>query len=283
MSTSVSENRPIIIALVIVGLLLAGYLIYFFSQSGSSDDLGSESLEISVSDLSPNGLSPEQNGEEESQIEAPSIHSETTVEDETPSFILPRLNGSDQLIRDGVVSLTRHEGINAWLSPDELIRKVVVFVDNVASGRIVKQSVAVMMPHTEFTVREISEEVYVVDDYSRYDMVTNILTSIDARRLAELYILLKPLFKEAYDELGYANASFDDTIFRAIGRLLETPVLTEAPRLVQPVVMYEYEEERLENLSAAQKQLLRMGPQNTQMIQNKLSEIAIELRSVLGR
>ena len=47
--------------------------------------------------------------------------------------------------------------------------------------------------------------------------------------------------------------------------------------------MYEYEEERLENLSAAQKQLLRMGPQNTQMIQNKLSEIAIELRSVLGR
>ncbi len=59
--------------------------------------------------------------------------------------------------------------------------------------------------------------------------------------------------------------------------------MTEAPRLVQPVVMYEYEEERLENLSAAQKQLLRMGPQNTQMIQNKLSEIAIELRSVLGR
>ena len=282
MSISVSENRPVIISLVIVGLLLAGYLIYFFSQSGSSDELATENLEISVIDAKSDDASTELNNEPE--VDTSSIAAEVAEADSnTPSFILPRLDESDQLIRDGVVSLTRHEGVNAWLSPDELIRKVVVFVDNVANGRIVKQAVSVMTPLDEFKVREISEKVYIVDDYSRYDTVTSILTSIDAKRLAELYVLLKPLFKEAYGELGYPNANFDDTIFRAIGRLLETPVLTESPRLVQPVVMYEYEEERLENLSSAQKQLLRMGPNNTQAIQNKLSEIAIELRSVLGR
>jgi hypothetical protein len=283
MSTSVSENRPLIISLVIVGLMLAGYLIYFYSQSSSSDNLTTESLEISDSELDSGDVSPEQIDDSESQLETASSDSEAIAEGETPSFILPRLNNSDQIIRDGVVSLTRHEGINSWLSPDELIRKVVVFVDNVANGRIAKQAVAVMTPRADFTVREISEKVYIVEDYSRYDIATNILASIDARRLAELYVLLNPLFKEAYGELGYPNANFDDTIFRAIGRLLETPVLTEAPRLVQPVVMYEYEEQRLENLSAAQKQLLRMGPKNTQIIQSKLSEIAIELRLVLGR
>ncbi|MFT7684753.1 MAG: hypothetical protein ACI9FB_000094 [Candidatus Azotimanducaceae bacterium] len=282
MSTSLSENRPVIISLAIAGVLLAGYMIYFFSQSSSSDGLTTENLEISVSDLNPKATEAEQSNEPIVDTSADSPET-SVVETSPPSFILPRLNDSDQLIRESVVSITRHEGINAWLSPDELTRKAVVFIDNVASGRIVKQTVAVMAPLEEFKVKQISEKVFIVEDYSRYDTVTNVVTSIEARRLAELYVLLKPLFKEAYGELGNPNANFDDTIFRAIGRLLETPVLTEPPRLVRPVVLYEYEEERLENLSAAQKQLLRMGPKNTQAIQNKLSEIAIELRSVLGR
>ncbi|HJP51042.1 MAG TPA: DUF3014 domain-containing protein, partial [Pseudomonadales bacterium] len=74
---------------------------------------------------------------------------------------------------------------------------------------------------------------------------------------------------------------FDDAIFKAIGRLLETPVITQPIRLVQPVVMFEFEDQRLESLSAAQKQMIRMGPKNTGVIQAKLSEVALELRSVL--
>jgi len=281
-NSPISENRPVIISLVIVGLLLAGYMVYFFSQSDAKTDSSIESLEISIAEPSTNDDSELE--KEESDLVTPTASTDAIEgADEVDAFVLPRLNSSDQLLRDGVVSLTRHEGINAWLSPDELIRKVVVFVDNVANGRVAKETVAVMSPRSGFKVRNLSSKVFVVDDYSRYDTVTNVLRSIDARRLAELYVLLKPLFKEAYGELGYPNANFDDTIFRAIGRLLETPVLSEPPRLIRPVVMYEYEEERLERLSAAQKQLLRMGPKNTQAIQNKLSEIAIELRSVLGR
>jgi hypothetical protein len=45
--------------------------------------------------------------------------------------------------------------------------------------------------------------------------------------------------------------------------------------------MYEFEDKRLESLGAAQKQLIRMGPRNTRALQVKLSEIALELRSIL--
>jgi len=117
--------------------------------------------------------------------------------------------------------------------------------------------------------------------YDRYNQVTNILVSIDAHQAVEFYVLLKPLFQEAYTELGYPDAKFDDAIFKAIGRLLETPVITQPIRLVQPVVMFEFEDQRLESLSAAQKQMIRMGPKNTGVIQAKLSEVALELRSVL--
>ena len=40
---------------------------------------------------------------------------------------------------------------------------------------------------------------------------------------------------------------------------------------------YAYVDPRLESLSAAQKQLLRMGPENVRTIQAKLREIALAL------
>ena len=118
--------------------------------------------------------------------------------------------------------------------------------------------------------------------YSRYDRVTDVFVSLDSRRAAEFYELLEPLVQEAYSELGYPDKKFDDALFAAIGRLLETPVIDEPIRLLRPVVMYEYEDERLESLGAAQKQMIRMGPRNTRLIQTKLSELAIELRSLLA-
>jgi hypothetical protein len=43
------------------------------------------------------------------------------------------------------------------------------------------------------------------------------------------------------------------------------------------VVTYIYADSRLENLSEAQKHLLRTGPENVRIIQEKLREIALEL------
>jgi hypothetical protein len=39
----------------------------------------------------------------------------------------------------------------------------------------------------------------------------------------------------------------------------------------------------LEAMSAAQKQLIRMGPKNTRLLQTKIGEVAGELRTILGR
>lgn len=120
-----------------------------------------------------------------------------------------------------------------------------------------------------------------VASYERYNFFSEVLVSLDARRTAEFYYLIRPMLQQAYDELGYPNQKFDDVVFRAIGRLLETPVLKDPVRLVRPVVMYKFEDRKIESLSAAQKQLIRMGPKNTRALQVKLSEIALELRAIL--
>lgn len=70
-------------------------------------------------------------------------------------------------------------------------------------------------------------------------------------------------------------------IFIGIGRLLETPDLPQPIKLVRPSVMYKFANPRVERLSAAQKQLIRMGPKNIKVIKEKLSEVALELRKML--
>lgn len=270
-----SENKPVLIALVITGLLILGIGVYYFSSSPAEPESVSEPVAVEPEPIKV--PEPEPEPEPEPVISEP----EPEPEPETPAFVLPRLDNSDQLIRDGAVSLTRHEGINSWLGSDELVRKTVVFVDNIAGGSVAREPAAALAPRSPMIVKEISEGVYVMDErsYDRYNQVTSVFLSLDTERAVEFYLLLKPLFVEAYGELGYPDGAFDQVILSAIGRLLETPDLTEPAKLVRPVVMYEYQDPQLESLSPAQKQLLRMGPKHSLAIKNKLRELARELRS----
>lgn len=278
-----SDNKPIIITLMVVLLAIVALVGYFVLSSDP------EPLEVTETIAIPE---PEPVVEEPAPVEPEPEPVIEVVEDEPPEeeveepvFVLPLLDESDQLIRDGVVSLTRHEGINAWLGPNELIRKFVAFVDNIAHGQVAKEPVRVLTPQGEFLANPVDDKTFELDprSYDRYNLFTEIVVSIDARRAAEFYHLLRPLIQEAYDELGYGNKPFDDVMFQAIGRLLETPVIDRRIRLVRPVVMYKFEDERLESLSAAQKQMIRMGPKNTRLLQAKLSEVALELRNILGK
>lgn len=279
-----SDYKPLLIALVVVALLIVGYGVSVMLSDDEPETVVSEPVEIPQPAPAPEPVAePEPEPEPEQTPVAPEPEPVPEPEPEEPAFVLPRLDDSDSLVRDGMVSLTRHEGINRWLGANELIRKFVVFVDNVANGGVPRQQVAFLAPEAPFTARQVAEDVFVMDEasYSRYNLVTDIFTSIDSRRAAEFYVLLQPLFQQAYDELGYPDAKFEDKIFKAIGLLLETPIKTEPVRLIRPVVTFEYEDRKLEALSGAQKQMLRMGPRNTRVIQAKLSELALELRQLL--
>jgi len=275
-----NEKQPILIALGIIGLVVLVYLGYTFYQDNQAQMEVPQTVEVPIVVQEPIA-EPEPEPEPEPVIEA-DPEPEIVVEPE-PSFVLPKLDESDQLIRDAVVTLSGNAGISAWLIPDELIRKFVVLVDNTTHGSVPRKHVSFLAPEGPFLAARVSDSLYVLNEecYERYNLLAEIFSSIDSRRAVEFYVLTKPMFQEAYKELGYTDKSFDAAVFSAIGRILETPVITKPIELVRPVVMYKYADPRLESLSETQKQILRMGPNNTRVIQAKLSEIAIELRNVL--
>lgn len=191
---------------------------------------------------------------------------------------LPPLAESDPFVRRVVQALSSHPQLVAWLVPNNLIDRFAASVDNIAEGRRPIPHLRVLAPSDSFVVAG-SGGAATIDprSYERYNLVADVVASIDAAGAARLYATLKPLTEEAYRQLGYPDRRFDDTLARAIRRLLETPVPEGTVRVVANEANYEYANAALENRSPVEKQFMRMGPRNVRLIQSKLREIAREL------
>lgn len=200
------------------------------------------------------------------------------VRPEPPEIELPPLSASDEVVRRLVGELSSHPRVAAFLAGEELVRKFVAAVDNVARGTSPRPHLAAAAPEGSFPVLEEDGRV-VVDPrgYDRYDPLVAAFTGLDPEGSAETYRRLEPLVDQAYRELGYPDREFDRTLERAIAELLAVPVVEGPVELVPQVQRYEYADPRLENLSAAQKHLLRTGPDNVRRVQARLRALAAAL------
>ena len=191
---------------------------------------------------------------------------------------LPPLDESDALVRLLVGRVSSHPAVVAWLTSDGLIRNATVVVQNVAAGGTPARHLRQVRPQAGFAVRsEAGETLVDPRSHQRYNWIADAVASIDTDGAARLYGTLRPRVEEAYADLGSVDTRFDATLERAIVVLLETPVVEGNVRLVTRGALYVYADQRLESLLPAQKQLVRTGPRNTRLMQEKLREIALAL------
>jgi hypothetical protein len=185
------------------------------------------------------------------------------------------LAASDAVVREFALALSVDTEFAKWLLTKDLIRKFVVSVDNVANGLSPKPHIDFYEPAGDFRVARTKTGTFVDPaSYTRYAAVVGIIQSLDVTAAARLYRAVDPLIQEAYNELGYPGVDFDDTLVRAMGELLETPVVDGPVRLEQKVLSYAMTDPALEGLSPAQKQLLRLGPKGVQAAHDKIKALA---------
>jgi hypothetical protein len=207
-------------------------------------------------------------------VATPSPEAEPVEPEPEEAMDLPLLDESDALVRSLVGSLSSRPELAEWFANDELIRTFVVVVDNIAEGVSPARHLPFLRPKEKFEAVYDSGAFYVnPKSYDRYNLVADVVSSVNARGAADLYRNLEPLFQQAYKEMGYPDTDFDVTFARAIDHLLMTPIPDGFAELSGETVAYRYVDERFERLSSAQKQLLRMGPQNARKIQKKLTEL----------
>lgn len=220
--------------------------------------------------------------EADTQIAAP-----LPTPEPTPSLqerLSERLQGttlktSDTVIRELVAQLSSRPELAAWLVNEDLVRRFVASVDNMSEGASPRQHLEFMAPDGAFQVQERGDRLVVAPaSYDRYDNAAAVIESLDTAGTAALYRELEPLIDEAYAEISPQGANFDDRLAEVFDELLAVPVISGDVEVEQKVVTYTYADPRLEGMTAAQRQLLRTGPDNVAMIQAKIREI----RAALG-
>lgn len=213
------------------------------------------------------------------QPAAPAVVEPSPLGGEPEPVVVPPLDESDPVVRTLARVLSQNPTFLAWLASDDLIRTFTLTIVKVADGQSPASNLKMMRPRGNFSVRARGEDVHVdTRSFERYTPLADAVASIDPAGTARLYATLKPRIEDAYRELGYTNTPFDRILERAIVSLLATPI-PDQPLRVQPgrPTEYLYVDPALENLTSAQKHLLRLGPRNARAVQSSLRNIAAAL------
>jgi hypothetical protein len=197
-----------------------------------------------------------------------------------PSVPVPPLEGSDAFVRDLAKGLSSHPQLALWLAAKELVRTLAAVVDNVAAGSSPVPHLSFLAPKGPFAVIEKRGRTVIdLRSYARWNAFAEGIGAIDSAECARVFGLTEPLFEAAWRELGHPEP-FRKGVGQAAAALLAVPVVeAEVPvtQVVRGVRVYEYADPKLEALTPAQKQLLRMGPANVARIQAKVREVEAAL------
>jgi len=187
---------------------------------------------------------------------------------------LPRLNDSDSFVAEKISELSSGTSLLSYLVDEQLVRRAVVLVENISRGQY---------PQTALPYKPIVEEMQVSSDdgrlftmeatsYTRFDAAVAAFVALDTEQTVGLYRLLSPLLQQAYAEIGFRDAEFEQALIKAIDAVLSAPEIEGPFQLVKPSVMYLYADTRLEELANMNKQLIRLGPENSARLKAKLRE-----------
>ncbi|HEY8518839.1 MAG TPA: DUF3014 domain-containing protein [Gammaproteobacteria bacterium] len=195
-----------------------------------------------------------------------------------PAVELPPIQESDPLVKEWLSESFGAQAVEEILRPERLVRRFVVSIDNLPR----EQVALAQLPLRDTPGRFIAsgpegDKVLGPENYARYDAFVDAFEKVDAAMLVAAYHRAYPLLQQAYEDLGYPGRSFNTRLLEVIEHLLATPDVTGPLKLVQPHVLYQFADPELEALSAGQKALLRMGPENAAAVKAKLREIRAEL------
>jgi hypothetical protein len=206
------------------------------------------------------------------------------VEDEpapSPEVVHARLEeperaAGDDVVRSLMAEISAHPGIAAWLLTDNLLGRFVGAVEAVADGYSPREELDFLAPHRALYVREEDDRFFITDaSFLRYDLATEVVSSIDAETAVALYIELEPRIREVRRDVAWHRGDFEDRLRQAVDHLLEVDIPDGPIEVERRAITYAFADDELERLSGAQRQLLRMGSDNARRVQQKLFEIRV--------
>lgn len=187
------------------------------------------------------------------------------------------LINSDETVQDMLARLIKEQKLLDLFYLKNFIQRFVVTIDSLPEKQVSPHHLPLKAPQGKFKAvgGSISPE-----NAKRYTPYLQLAEAIGIKQAVSIYVRYYELFQEAYRELGYPNGHFNDRFVVVIDHLLATPEIKDPIGVVQPLIVYKYADPELEELSAGQKLLLRIGSDNRTRVKKILKELRERLTSL---
>jgi hypothetical protein len=240
------------LGVTVIAILILGYFLFLAPPAREKS--------IAETELTPREIP---------QPAEPAVPAPAASQDFSPLQL--DLNQSDPAVRELLAAAQVPDLLREWSRQKELLRSLVVAVDNVAQGQSPAGQLAFLAPREKFSVIEKNGVPCLGPrSYRRYDKLVNVFIAIPDATLIFWYRKLSPTLESAFRELGYPGITFAQRLKQAGEQLERVPVIKEDALLEKKVLSYAFADRELEDLNPAQKHLLRLGPRNVARIQKKM-------------
>ena len=180
----------------------------------------------------------------------------------------------DDTVRSLVAGISSHPQWVAWLFSDDLLSRFVAIVEAVADGYCPADELGFMAARGPFVVREHEGRLVIAaGTFRRYNLAVDVLASVDAADAVAVFRRLEPEIAEARRDLAWHRGPFEDRLRLAIDHLLAVEIPDGVIEVERRTTTFAFAADEHEQLSGAQRQLLRMGWENATSVQTKLREI----------
>jgi Protein of unknown function (DUF3014) len=191
---------------------------------------------------------------------------------------LPPLAEMDPYVRELFATLGTHPELLKWLATDDLVGAIATAIDRLAAGQSPARDLAVLRPTQGFAVTRAGG-VTRLDPATtaRYAPLVAAVTTVNPATLAAAFTTLRPRLTEAWVAQGHPEGGFDEAVRKAIEIVATTPDVPAEAALVPGVGGYAYADPAFERLPAAQKHLIRMGPDHVRRVREAARQFGAAL------
>lgn len=194
---------------------------------------------------------------------------ETKVETLPPVPAL-QLEDSDEPVREALGTVGSPELFDVPIQQDDLLPRGAAIVDGLSRGVVLHKVISLPRPEGKFATLERSgEQVIDPGTFHRYDSYSRAIAGLDTGALVGAFHRFRPLLEEAYSQLGFEGAEFDNALIRSLDVVIATPEIQGEISVKPKGGVYVFSDPALEELPPLQKQLLRTGPENLSLIKQQ--------------
>ena len=263
------KANPIILAILFAGILATLAFILITGDYGESEvpEQTAEIRPVEIEMVLAPKPEPEPIEEEVAEVAEevlPELPPEATVTEET----------ADAYARKIIESVNGGKALAQFVAGDYIVERAVAIVDALRRGEVPYKLLPVGRPSKPFPISDDGLRVTMDSSgFSRYDVFAQWVNGIDVLAIVELLSEYEQIATEALSRMGVGDLDIRSAVLAATTEILATPIAPESAELMKREANWLYMDPELEALSSLQKQVLRMGPKNSEIIQAKAREL----------